>query len=44
MEQQAIHGDALLETCADGVHPGIEGHAMIAQALLEAMGLTEEAQ
>ncbi len=39
VEQQAIHGDAILETCADGVHPNIEGHAMLAQALLDAMGL-----
>lgn len=39
VEQQAINGDALIDTCADGVHPDADGHAMIAAALLEAMGL-----
>lgn len=41
VDQQAIHGDALLDTIADGAHPDADGHAMIAQALLEAMGLAE---
>lgn len=39
VDQQAIHGQALLDTIADGAHPDAEGHAMIAQALMEAMGL-----
>ena len=39
VEQQAIHGQALLDSCEDGVHPNAEGHAMMAQALLDAMGL-----
>lgn len=44
VEQQAIHGDAILKTLDDGVHPNIEGHALMAKALLEAMGLQEVTQ
>lgn len=40
---QEIYGQELLDTCGDGVHPNAEGHAMIAKALLEAMGLQEDA-
>jgi len=43
-EQQAIHGEAILNTLYDGVHPNAEGHALIAEAILEAMGLAEDAQ
>ncbi len=41
VDQQAIHGDAILDTIADGAHPNAEGHMMIADAMLEAMRLTE---
>ena len=41
VEQQAIYGDEILNNLADGVHPNADGHAMIAEAILEAMGLTE---
>ncbi len=41
VEHQAIYGDAILKTCEDEVHPNIEGHAMLAKAILEAMGLAE---
>lgn len=41
VEHQAIYGDAILDTLGDGVHPDADGHAMIAKAILEAMGLAE---
>ena len=41
VEHQAIYGDAILETLGDGVHPNADGHAMLAKAILEAMGLAE---
>ncbi len=41
VEHQAIYGDAILETLGDGVHPNADGHAMMANAILEAMGLAE---
>ena len=41
VEHQAIYGDAILETLGDGVHPNADGHAMMAKAILEAMGLAE---
>ncbi len=43
VDQQAVNGDALIATCADGVHPDADGHAMMAAALLEAMGLEGDA-
>ncbi len=43
LEQISIHGDALWEQIwapnGDGVHPGSKGQKMMAQALVEAMGL-----
>lgn len=39
VDQQAIHGEAILDTISDGAHPNAEGHAMIAQAVIDAMGL-----
>ena len=41
LDQQAIHGEAILETLDDGVHPNADGHAMLAESILEAMGLQE---
>ncbi len=41
IDQQAIHGDAILATLDDGVHPNADGHAMLAASILEAMGLQE---
>lgn len=43
LDQQAIHGDALIDSCEDGVHPNADGHAMIAQSIVEALGLEETA-
>lgn len=42
LDQQAICGDAILDTLGDGVHPNAEGHAMLAQSILQAMGLQED--
>ncbi len=42
LDQQDIHGDAIIDTLGDGVHPNAEGHAMIAQAVIEALGLQED--
>ncbi len=39
LDLQDIHGDALIDTLDDGVHPNAEGHALIAQSVMEAMGL-----
>ncbi|MBQ9414415.1 MAG: SGNH/GDSL hydrolase family protein [Clostridia bacterium] len=36
---QEIYGQELLDTIADGAHPSAEGHRMIAQALLDAVGV-----
>ena len=41
IDQQATSDDAILETLGDGVHPNADGHAMMAKAILEAMGLAE---
>ena len=44
IDLQEEHGDALLATRGDGVHPNADGHAMIAQSVLKAMGLAEETE
>ncbi len=41
IDQQVASEDAILETLGDGVHPNADGHAMMAKAILEAMGLAE---
>lgn len=41
LDQEAIHGKAIIKTCEDGVHPNAEGHKMIAQTVIEALGLEE---
>ncbi len=43
IDQQAECGQELIDTCADGVHPDANGHAMMAEVILEAMGLQEDA-
>ena len=42
LDVQAIHGDALMDALADGVHPNADGHALIAQSVIEALGLGED--
>ncbi|MBQ9414414.1 MAG: hypothetical protein IJU16_04735 [Clostridia bacterium] len=39
LDQQAIHGDAVLQYIYDGAHPNPDGHWVIADTILQAMGL-----
>jgi len=41
LDPQEIHGDALMDTLDDGVHPNADGHALIAASVIEALGLGE---
>ncbi|MGN0172626.1 MAG: GDSL-type esterase/lipase family protein [Acutalibacteraceae bacterium] len=39
LNQQAIHGDAVISTIEDGAHPNATGHRLIAETILKAMGV-----
>lgn len=44
VDPQAIYGQKLFDTIADGAHPNAEGHRMIAQAVIDAVGITGESE